>query len=65
MMPMGLNSTRFISYHDIKVDDLDLIEDAFLLNTCFSDVICLLHTLEAVPEKKLEERLIEKIRKSS
>jgi hypothetical protein len=63
MMPMGLNSTRFISYHDINVEDTDLIEDAFLLNTSFSDVICLLHTLDAEPEEKLEERLIEKIRK--
>ena len=63
MMPMGLNSTRFISYHDINVKDADLIEDALGLNAQFCDVIDLLHYVSAVPEKDLAEKLIDIIRK--
>ena len=63
MMPMGLNSTRFISYHDINVKDIDLIEDAWGLNSQFCDVIDLLRYVKAVPEKDLTEKLIDKIRK--
>jgi hypothetical protein len=63
MMPMGLNSTRFISYHDIKIEDLDLLEDAWGLNAQFCDVIDLLRYVRAVPERDLTEKLIDKIRK--
>ena len=63
MVPMGLNSTRFVSYHDIKVKDTDLIEDAWGLNSQFSDVIDLLRCVKAVPERDLTEKLIDKIRK--
>jgi hypothetical protein len=63
MKPMGLNSTPFISYHDINVKDVDLFEDAFGLNTEFCDVIDLLRQTNAVPERWLTEKLIEKIRK--
>ena len=63
MMPMGLNSTHFISYHDINVKDIDLIEDAWGLNAQFCDVIDLLGSVKAVPEKDLTEKLIDKIRK--
>ena len=62
-MPMGLNSTRLVSYHDIKVKDTDLIEDAWGLNSQFSDVIDLLRCVKAVPERALTEKLIDKIRK--
>ena len=63
MTPMGLNSTRFISYHDINVKDADLIEDAWGLNARFCDVIDLLHYVSALPERDLTEKLIDKIRK--
>ena len=63
MKPMGLNSTPFISYHDINLKDVDLFEDAFGLNTEFCDVIDLLLQIKAVPERRLTEKLIEKIRK--
>jgi len=63
MMPMGLNSTHFISYHDINVKDADLIEDAWGLNARFCDVIDLLHCLKTEPERDLTEKLIDKIRK--
>jgi hypothetical protein len=62
MKPMGLTSTPFLSYCDIKVNDLDVIEDAFGFNYEFSDVIDLLGRLNAVPDKRLTEKLIEKIR---
>jgi hypothetical protein len=63
MKPMGLISTPFISYQNIKVKDVDLIEDAWGLNSEFYDVIALLRQIKAVPEKRLTKRLIEKIRK--
>lgn len=63
MKPMGLISTPFITFRDIKVKDIDLIEDAMGLNTEFSDVINLLRQINAVPERCLTTSLIKKIRK--
>jgi hypothetical protein len=63
MKPMVLTSTPFISYHNIKVNDVDLFEDAWGFNYEFCDVIDLLRQIKAVPGKRLTERLIEKIRK--
>ena len=60
---MGLNSTHFISYHDIKVEDTDLIEDAWGLNAQFCDVIDFLRYVKVLPEKIVTEKLIDKIRK--
>lgn len=61
-MPMGLISTQFISYHNIKVNDTDLFEDAWGVNSEFSDVIKFLDQVKPVPEKRLTKKLIEKIR---
>ena len=63
MKPMGLTSTPFISYRDIKVKDVDLFEDAWGLNSEFRDVITLLRQIKPVPGRRLTKRLIEKIRK--
>ena len=63
MKPMGLTSTPFISYHNIKVKDVDLFEDAWGLNSEFCDVIDLLRQIKAVPGRRLTKRLIEKISK--
>jgi hypothetical protein len=62
MKPMGLNSTPFISYRNIKVEDIDLFEDAWGINSEFCDVISQLRQLNVVPERKLINKLIEKIR---
>jgi hypothetical protein len=62
-MPMGLNSTQFISYHEIKVKDLDLLEDAWGLNYEFNDVIALLDQVKPVPGRRLTKSVIDKIRK--
>jgi hypothetical protein len=62
IMPMGLNSTRFISYHEINTDDCDLIEDAFGLNARFHDVIDLIRIVKPVPDDDVTEKLIRKIR---
>jgi hypothetical protein len=64
MTPMGLNSTPFLSYRDIKTDKIDLFEDAFGIYSQFSDVIGLLNMVKPVPGKRLTRRLIAKIRKS-
>ena len=63
MKPMVLTSTPFIKYHEIKVEDIDLIEDAWGFNSEFYDVIDLLRQIKAVPGKSLTTNLILKIRK--
>jgi hypothetical protein len=63
MPPMGLNSTPFLSYREIKTDYIDLFEDAFGMHSQFSDVIGILKQVQPVPGKQLTRRLIEKIRK--
>jgi hypothetical protein len=63
MKPMGLNSTRFISYREINVEKIDLIEDAWGFNADFSDVIELLGLIKSVPGRCLTKNLIEQIRK--
>ncbi len=62
-MPMGLNSTPFISYREISIKDLDLLEDAWGLNYEFSDVIKLLDQVKPVPGRHLTKSLIDKIRR--
>jgi hypothetical protein len=62
-MPMGLNSTPFLSYHDIRTENIDLIEDAFGIGSEFHDVIALLETVKTDPGKRLTKSLIKKIRK--
>jgi len=63
MKPMGLISTQFITFREIKVKDIDLIEDAWGLNSEFSDVIDLLRLVNPVPERCLTTSLIKKLRK--
>jgi len=63
MKPMGLISTQFISYHDIRVTDTDLFEDAWGLKSDFIDVIEILGRIKPVPGKRLTKRMIELIRK--
>jgi hypothetical protein len=63
MKPMGLISTPFITFRDIKVKDIDLLEDAMGLNTEFNDVITVLRFIKIVPERRLTTSLIKRIRK--
>jgi hypothetical protein len=63
MKPMGLISTPFITFRDIKVKNIDLFEDAWGLNSEFYDVIGLLLKVNAIPEKRVTTDLIKKIRK--
>ncbi len=60
--PMGLISTSFISYHEINVRETDLFEDAWGLNSGYSDVIQFLEEFKPEPENQLIDRLIELIR---
>ncbi len=64
MKPMVLISTPFITYLDIKVKDIDLVEDAWGLNSEYWDVIDLLRQINPVPERCLTTFLIKKIRKN-
>ena len=63
MKPMVLISTPFITYQDIKVDNVDLYEDAWGLDSEFRDVFDLLRQIDEVPERNLTTSLINKIRK--
>ena len=63
-VPMGLISTQFVSYHKIKVNKVDLFEDAWGINSEFRDVIEFLDQLKPVPGRRMTKNLIEKIRKS-
>jgi hypothetical protein len=65
MKPMGLNSTPFLSYHQIKTDRIDLYEDAFGLCSEFKDVIDILRLINPEPDRRVTNRLIKKIRKYS
>ena len=60
---MGLISTQFVKYHQIKTDEIDLYEDAFGLYQQFDDVIGILKKVKPVPGKRLTNRLIARIRK--
>ena len=63
MKPMVLISTQFITLREIKVEEIDLIEDAWGINSEFCDVIDLLRQVNAVPERCLTTSLIKKIRR--
>ena len=63
MKPMVLISTPFITYQEIKVNNVDLYEDAWGLDSEFRDVFDLLRQIDEVPERSLTTSLINKIRK--
>jgi len=60
---MVLISTPFITYQDIEVKEIDLIEDAWGFSSEFCDVIELLRQVNPVPERSLTRNLIKKIRR--
>jgi hypothetical protein len=62
---MGLNFTPFLSYHEIKVDNIDIYDDAWGFYQQFSDVISLLEQVNPVPRKRLTMRLIERVRQQN
>jgi hypothetical protein len=62
MTPMDITSTPFLSYYDINTDQIDLFEDAWGFCSEFSDVTALIQLVQPVPEDRLINRLIDKIR---
>jgi len=62
MKPMGLNSTPFLSYHEINTDNTDLFDDAWGFSSEFRDVIDILKFLDPVPDNRLTKQLIRRIR---
>ena len=63
MKPMDLISTPFITFSNIKVENIDLIEDAWGLNSEFYDVIDMLDLIKAEPERCLTRNLMKKLRR--
>lgn len=56
---MILNSTPFVKYDEIDVEDADLIDEAWDFRAEFQDVFELLDTLKAEPDRQVTERLME------
>jgi hypothetical protein len=65
MKPMVLTSTHFISYDEIKVEDTDIIEDAWGFNKDFYDVLGFLGRIDPDPGEELTDRLIKLISEQS
>ena len=61
---MGLTSTQFISYRDIRVEDADLIEDAFGFNQEFNDLISFFRVTDFEAGEELTARLIGRLREN-
>lgn len=59
--PMGLISTPFISYREINVNETDLFEDAWGLDSEYSDVINFLGEYKPEPDEHLISHLVELI----
>lgn len=62
--PMVLTSTPYLSYHEINVKETDLLEDAWGLNSDFSDVIQFIGEYNPEPGNQLIYSLIELVRES-
>lgn len=58
---MGLISTPFLTYREIKTADSDLIEDAFALRTEFSEVYEFLGSIDCRPRDAMVEQLVKRI----
>jgi hypothetical protein len=63
MATIRLNFAPFISYHKIKVNDIDLFEDAWGLKPEYDEVIALLRQINGSSRRLFIKRLFEKIRK--
>jgi hypothetical protein len=59
---MVKNSTPFLSFHEIQVDNIDIYDDAFGFGQEFGDVMNLLDQVKPVPGKRLTKQLIERVR---
>jgi hypothetical protein len=59
---MDISSGRFVTYTDINVDEIDIYEDAWGLNTEFADVVSYLRELESLPDEHLANKLIFRLR---
>ncbi|MGB8491318.1 MAG: hypothetical protein WCE64_09685 [Bacteroidales bacterium] len=61
---MGLNFTPLLSYHEIRVDKIEIYDDAWGFSREFGDVFHLLDQVKPVVDKRVTRRLIKKIRQS-
>lgn len=62
---MDNNSTHLISFREINVDNIDLYEDAWGINSQFLDVIQMLGEMNVTPDDRLTKDLIEMIRRQN
>jgi len=62
MAAIKLSFAPFISYHKIKVHDIDLFEDAWGLKPEYDEVIAFLRQINGSSRRMFIKRLFEKIR---
>jgi hypothetical protein len=60
---MVLTSTPFVSYQEIKIENTDLLEDAWGFNSDFCDIINFLGKIDPDPGDELTARVIAMISK--
>ena len=63
MTTIKLNFAPFISYHKIKVNNIDLFEDAWGIKSEYDEVIAFLNLINGSSRKLFTKKLFEKIRK--
>jgi hypothetical protein len=61
-MPIDSNSTPFITYLEINVEETDLFDDAWGFSSEFQDVISQLGEVDTSPGDRMAENLIGMIR---
>ena len=61
MKPMDENSTQFLQYRDIIIDDIDLISNAWGFDQQFSQVFAVLDLICNEPDENMVSRLISDI----
>jgi len=60
-MPMDNNSTLFLSFTDITVNEIDLFEDAFFSDAEYSTLTCMVSRVSIEPPPDLVARIIARV----
>lgn len=60
-MPMDNNSTRFLSFDEIIVDEIDIVEDAFFSDLTYGIIGELVKEISIEPPPGVIDRLIRQV----
>jgi len=59
---MDGNSTRFLNHKEINSDDIDLLSDAYGIESLYKDLSVMLDIFKRRPDEKFLERFISGLR---